>query len=736
MALLFFTEYKSVTSPAWVITIQSFAFLLCAINGYIALNELRKRRGTGIHYKSKSLRDLSSLVIFSGFIYSLCQLLQFFDGFCYFVSAFSTVLSWYQMAFVNLYQLRRLYAMVTIFKGYPVPLLIFMAIFNVVICTAAAVFCALYFSCIRSHCNLDEQYYFHAKGWFMEGDAVAWIASTTICVSALFDLITLLLFVCKIRAVTRLVDTDDSRHNTLLRIRREMERIIMLTLLYQIYGGLIMFSWPILGTYVFIIAYGQPTFFSLSIWLMQPHNSDEYRKTARILTFCICCYRDAIKNHISYFKVSGTTTELTKALVVRNSVTAMNLFSMDVPPSRMYQSPGIISNQSSLDTNFSLKSSPLPEKSSVDTVSFRRATSMLNDFTFDESSNNFNFGVYLEYWRRDRRNSVSPKYSTLREELTMNRHATIRAAQYEELKRESEKIKENRLFMARNIGAMNAICGIAPGSMMTLEHMICIKLYTDFTDIQFIFKKQCRKLHEDEPLENVIHRNKEIAHWCRLLKEVIMFYGSSMSPSDVVYCGLNGRLLFRSLHQRFECPLSTTKRKLVAEQFAQRDQKGVILTLKRASPKCRYFDVAPFTVFKNEEERVFAGSTLKIIDISIGTKSLKRYIKALRMLEQIVNGFLIDYAEQSVAVLISFLHQVVALSVIDALRNHVLSGSFQNNLEQEEYDTDAVLADLEDVEDSNIIDSAGGEGAVVLKLIQETQGTSLQHHLQCLHIDC
>ena len=207
----------------------------------------------------------------------------------------------------------------------------------------------------------------------MKGDAVAWIASTTICVSALFDLNTLLLFVCKIRAVTRLVNTDDSRHDTLLRIRREMKRIILLTLFYQIYGGLIMFSWPILGIYVFIIAYGQPTFFSLSIWLMQPHNSDEYRKTARILTLCICCYRDAIKNHISYFKVSGTTTELTKPLVVRNSVTAMNPFSTDVPPSRMYQAPGIISNQSSLDTNLSRKSSPLP-----------RAASMLNDFTFDE----------------------------------------------------------------------------------------------------------------------------------------------------------------------------------------------------------------------------------------------------------------------------------------------------------------------------------------------------------------
>ena len=200
-----------------------------------------------------------------------------------------------------------------------------------------------------------------------------------------------------------------------------------------------------------------------------------------------------------------------------------------------------------------------------------------------------------------------------------------------------------------------------------------------------------------------------------------MFFGETMKASDVVYCGLNARLIFRSLHQRFECPLSTTKQPTVAMNFAEKGT-GIILTLKRSNPKTRYFDVGPFTLYKQEDERLFSGSTLKIIDISLGLKSLKRYINMLRMLEQIANGHFVDFGEQTAELLVSFLRRVVLQSVMDVLREYMKNNALGGYLDEEAYDTDAVLLDIENVGESNIIHTLKNAGNSVLKLIKETTG--------------
>ena len=354
-----------------------------------------------------------------------------------------------------------------------------------------------------------------------------------------------------------------------------------------------------------------------------------------------------------------------------------------------------------------------------------------NNFLFEDDSklkeefcSGFSFGVYLEYWRSNKNNSVRPIYSNLKEELTMNRHATITQEEYEQLHRECQQLREEQQFSAKNIGIMNTVCGIVPGSKITVEHMICVKVYTDFTFQQNIFKKHCRRLHKDEAIESVMRRNSEIAHWCRLLRECIMFWGETMRESDVVYCGLNARLIFRSLHQRFECPLSTTMIRDVALQFAGGDD-GIILTLKRSNPKTRFLNVALFTSFKNEDERLFSGSTLKIIDISIGSRSLKRYIKALRMLEQIANGHFIDFGVHTATLLLSLLHRFVAPSVMDVCTERVSQSTLRQYLQENDYDTDAVLEDIENMNDSNIGAVCDGDWKDILKLIKTTLGIYL-----------
>ena len=83
-----------------------------------------------------------------------------------------------------------------------------------------------------------------------------------------------------------------------------------------------------------------------------------------------------------------------------------------------------------------------------------------------------------------------------------------------------------------------------------------------------------------------IRRNSEIAHWCRYLKECCMFYGKTMSSKMVVYTGLKQKLMFDSMQQHFQCPLSTTTDATIANQFAD-GTNGIILMMKRANPKTR-----------------------------------------------------------------------------------------------------------------------------------------------------
>ena len=202
-----------------------------------------------------------------------------------------------------------------------------------------------------------------------------------------------------------------------------------------------------------------------------------------------------------------------------------------------------------------------------------------------------------------------------------------------------------------------------------------------------------------------------------------------MSASSVVYCGLNARLAFTSLMQHFECPLSTTTSETTANQFSK-GTTGVILKLKRGNPRTRYLDVSRFSVYPEEHERLFMGSSLQIVDIKIGIKSLKKYVSALRLFEQILNGHFLDESKKKArAVLLSFLHRVTEQSVVDELRtqrDRIRTAIF---IDEHVYDTDAVLSDVENLDSSNILgtlddDDHDGE-AIICQLISETNGMTL-----------
>eukprot|EP01083_Nonionella_stella_P087501 243483_1 len=322
---------------------------------------------------------------------------------------------------------------------------------------------------------------------------------------------------------------------------------------------------------------------------------------------------------------------------------------------------------------------------------------MMNDFGYqdnkdgDDASPHFNFGIYLHYWEVGYVNSVNAKYSTLKDELLNNKHSPINEKWYYDLYEKSLTIYEENVYRADAIGVNNKKFKIPAGSVMTINHFIAVKSYTDFTKLQKEFKTHCRRQRRDESLESIVIRNQEIAHWCRYLKEVCTFYGEIMDEKMVVYTGLATRLMFNSMKQHFECPLSTTVDISVAHQFAE-GNRGIILKLKRANNKTRYFNVCKLSHFNSEDERLFMGPSLQIVDIIIAGASTKRYIGALNMFEQIINGYIIYDNKAATKRLISLLDYVLEPTYMEQI---IDLPSLKQFVDEEQYDTDSLVCDIE-----------------------------------------
>eukprot|EP01084_Bolivina_argentea_P096888 174171_1 len=276
----------------------------------------------------------------------------------------------------------------------------------------------------------------------------------------------------------------------------------------------------------------------------------------------------------------------------------------------------------------------------------KRRKSFVDNYSIDdddeksEFSNNFNFGIYLNYWD----GSIIPSYDTLKRELLKNKIQRLNEEQYYELYELCKGLYSNRKtkqkvydLKADHLGVTNKKCGIPKGTPITINHLIALKLYTNYTQHQKLFKMNCRKLKKDDTIKQLIKRNREIAHWSRYIKECCTFYGTLMTKKSVVYTGIDKKLIFNSLRQNFECPLSTTTSVVIANKFAQ-GTNGIILQMKRANTKTRYFDVSWLSSYPKEQERLFYGSSLGIVDILIRCKGSNGYVSAIHLFEKMFHG--------------------------------------------------------------------------------------------------
>eukprot|EP01084_Bolivina_argentea_P079036 143431_1 len=336
------------------------------------------------------------------------------------------------------------------------------------------------------------------------------------------------------------------------------------------------------------------------------------------------------------------------------------------------------------------------EELNVNTI---ESMNTINNSINSESSDdvNFVFGEYLNYWVSGYENSVTPKYHTLKQELLQNKHAKLSLKEYYQLYKACT-IYSIENIKAHDVGVNNQEFDVQKGSSITINHIISLKLYTDYGHITLEYKKHCRRYNKDEPLQDLIQRNSEVAHWCRYLKESCTFYGQPMDKNMVVYTGLNTTFVFDSLKTHFECPISTTAEFSVAQQFGH---GGIILKLKRANPKTRFFDVSQLSQFEHEEERLFTGASLRICNIYINLKQSDNFVSAIGMFEQIISGQFIDGGIETQNKLYSLVSCVMEHTTFIDTFMQCVTQSYQSTnvdmmhfLQQEEYDTDSIITDF------------------------------------------
>ena len=159
------------------------------------------------------------------------------------------------------------------------------------------------------------------------------------------------------------------------------------------------------------------------------------------------------------------------------------------------------------------------------------------------------------------------------------------------------------------------------------------------------------------------------------------------------------------------------EKRCIAERFTEGD--GIILALKASNPNTRYFNVSSLSCYE-EEEALFMGSSLEIVNIYDGNQWNKRYISAMRMMEQIVSGHFTDENEEVKVALLAMIDYILAPTILEEISG--LLDNLAEFLVDEEYDTDSIIEDIEIQASSNIATLISQSASPTILDIRDTIG--------------
>eukprot|EP01083_Nonionella_stella_P006397 18557_1 len=273
------------------------------------------------------------------------------------------------------------------------------------------------------------------------------------------------------------------------------------------------------------------------------------------------------------------------------------------------------------------------------------------------------FTYYDEF--KDAPHFVNAKYADLKDELLHNPYHALDSHDYYDfylkalyLSR-SEYVK--RHCVVRDYGMICEIQGIAEEDVLSINHLLCLLLYSKHNALRKMFAQHCRKNSENETNVQLNERHSFIANWRRYLFETCFIFGHTLDANEFVFCAMNQKQFqLDSFDMIHFVPFSMT-----TGVSPLGDDGAMMLKLEKADDRlCRYFDMK--CVSDTASERLFCGVRLKINDVMMANKSYSAEIVALKLLEMILKGNLFYfewnqhfYAQESQLILVQFLEYSV-----------------------------------------------------------------------------
>ena len=104
--------------------------------------------------------------------------------------------------------------------------------------------------------------------------------------------------------------------------------------------------------------------------------------------------------------------------------------------------------------------------------------------------------------------------------------------------------------------------GIPHRTTITVQHIMSLMFYTNFTAQSAAFSATFRRAHGFETDEHLKARNREFWNWSKLLRECVECYGQFMGEVHKVlptlWHGVSAELIFDSTYIKLCGPLSST----------------------------------------------------------------------------------------------------------------------------------------------------------------------------------
>ena len=207
---------------------------------------------------------------------------------------------------------------------------------------------------------------------------------------------------------------------------------------------------------------------------------------------------------------------------------------------------------------------------------------------------------------------MKPRYNSLKEEMLNYNYLS-----HDEVNKIANKAKQH---IQQSTIAKSVKDRFSDYKPITMDCLICICLYCDYSALSRDFTLSFRKRNEFELISQIKKRNEKYYHWSKILKNTIWHYGQDydygtkcLSPlRGPFYCGMSIVLNIPQFNMYIHCPLSTSIQIAVAMKFS--GDQGMILEMDNSKGKgheLRGMDCSWISRYKEEEERYVLYTNIK-----------------------------------------------------------------------------------------------------------------------------